>query len=327
MANLSKPNNDFVLLTGTSNPQLAIDIGKILKHEVYKPVSKFADGETRVQIPVNIRRGNVVIIQPTCPPNVDGSLIELLLIIDAAKRASANEIIVIIPYFGYSRQDRKDRPRVPISAALVAQMIEFAGADHIVTVDIHSDPQQGFTQIPWDNLYGSFCLVPRIEREKFASLIVASPDKGGVPIATAFANRLKATGVAIVYKERDIQTSNKSEALDLIGNVAGKNVLVVDDMIDTAGTLTNACKLLKDRGAKRIWASATHGIFSSDALAKIQNSPIEKVLVTDTVPQSEAVKKSPKIEVISVASMIAEAIKIIWSGGSISQKLIIPPSS
>lgn len=321
----TKPINDFVLLTGTSNPKLAQDIAKLLKSEVYKPVSKFADGETRVQIPVNIRRGNVVIIQPTCPPDVDGSLIELLLMIDAAKRASANEIIVVIPYFGYSRQDRKDRPRVPISAALVAQLIEYAGADHIVTVDIHSDPQQGFAKVPWDNLYGSFCLVPRIQKEKFDNLVVASPDKGGVPIATAFANRLKAAGVAIVYKERDIATTNQSVALGLIGDVGGKNVLVVDDMIDTGGTLANAVSLLKKRGAKKIWASATHGIFSSDALVKIQNSPLEKVLVTDTVPQTEAVLKNPKIEIISVASMVAEAIKIIWSGGSISRKLIIPP--
>lgn len=320
-----KPSlRDFVLLTGTSNPQLSEDIGKILKKEVYKPVTRFADGESRVQIPINIRRGSVIIIQSTCPPNVDGSIMELLLIIDAAKRASADEIIVIIPYYGYSRQDRKDRPRVPVSSALVAQMIQNAGADKICTVDIHSDPQQGFAQIPWDNLYGSFCLVPKISSLKLEHMVIASPDKGGVPIATAFANRLKAKGIAIVYKERDVSTVNASEALDLIGNVSGKNVVLVDDMIDTAGTLCNAAKLIKSKGAKSIIASATHGIFSKDALKRIEDSPIDQIIITDTVPLKDVVKNHPKIVVVSVAGMLAEAIRRIETGESISQKLILP---
>lgn len=322
------PNSlsDFVLLTGTSNPKLADEIGKLLKKEVYKPVSKFADGETRVQIPINIRRGNVIIIQPTCPPNSDSSIVELLLMIDAARRASADEVIVIIPYFGYSRQDRKERPRVPISAALMAKLIEYAGADKIVTVDIHSDPQQGFVQITWDNLFGSFCLIPRIQEENIPNLVVASPDKGGVPIAAAFANRLSAEGVAIVYKERDVKTVNQSAALDLIGSVKDKNILLVDDMIDTAGTLVNAAKLIKNRGASKIFACATHGIFSADAIKRIEDSPIEKVFITDTVPQDGNSKKHPKIEVVTVAPMLVEAIKIIEAGDSISEKLIIPPN-
>lgn len=320
---LKEKVGDFVLLSGTSNLALAEKIGQILGKEVYKPVSKFADGEIRVQIPVNIRRGSVVIIQPTCPPDIDGSILELLLMIDAARRASAEEIIVMMPYFGYARQDRKDRPRVPVSASLIANLIRIAGADKICTLDIHSDQSQGFVQIPWDNLYGSYCLVPRLEKENLKNLVVASPDKGGVPIATAYAKRLGADGVAIVYKERDVHAINQSEALDLIGNVKGKTVLLVDDMIDTARTLVNAAKLLKEKGAETIWAAATHGVLSSDATQRIEDSPIEKIIITDSIPQSEAVLKNPKFEVISVASLLAEAIQRIESGESISEKLII----
>jgi ribose-phosphate pyrophosphokinase len=314
---------DFVLLTGTSNLPLAEKVGQLLGKKVHKPVTQFADGERRVQIPVNIRRGSVVIIQPTCPPDIDGAIMELLLMIDAAKRASAQEIIVMIPYFGYARQDRKDRPRVPVSASLIANLLQVAGADKICTLDIHSDQSQGFVRIPWDNLFGSFTMVPRLEKEKFTNLVVASPDKGGVPIATAYARRLNAEGVAIVYKERDVHAVNQSEALDLIGNVSGKTVLLVDDMIDTARTLVNAANLLKEKGAKSIWAAATHGVLSADAIERINSSNIEKVIITDSIPQPEAVMNNPKFEIISVADLIAAAIQRIESGESISEKLII----
>lgn len=324
MANQSEEKvSDFILLTGTSNLPLTREIGKLLGKTVYNPVTKFADGETRVQIPINIRRGSVIIIQSTCPPDIDGNIMELLLMIDASKRASADEIIVVIPYFGYARQDRKDRPRVPISSSVIAQAIEFAGADKICTIDIHSDQAQGFVQIPWDNLFGSYCLVPRLEKENFKNLVVASPDKGGVPIATAYAKRLGADGVAIVYKERDVASINQSEALDLIGDVKGKTVLLVDDMIDTARTLANAARLLKERGALSILAAATHGVLSADAIERIDNSPIEKVIITDTIPQQKLVTHNPKFEIISVATLVAEAIKRIESGQSISEKLII----
>lgn len=314
---------DFVLLTGTSNLPLAEKVGALLGKKVHQPVTRFADGERRVQIPVNIRRGSVVIIQPTCPPDIDGSIMELLLMIDAAKRASAQEIIVMIPYFGYARQDRKDRPRVPVSASLIANLLQVAGADKICTLDIHSDQSQGFVRIPWDNLFGSFTMVPRLEKEEFTNLVVASPDKGGVPIATAYARRLNAEGVAIVYKERDVNAVNQSEALDLIGNVSGKTVLLVDDMIDTARTLVNAANLLKEKGAKSIWAAATHGVFSADAIDRINSSGIEKIIITDSIPQTESVISNPKFEIISVADLIAAAIKRIESGESISEKLII----
>src|SRR3989344_2617245 len=320
---LKEKVGDFVLLSGTSNLPLAEKIGIFLGKTVHKPVSKFADGEIRVQIPINIRRGSVVIIQSTCPPDINGNIMELFLMIDAAKRASAQEIIVMMPYFGYARQDRKDRPRVPVSASLIANLLQVAGADKICTLYIHSDQSQGFVRIPWDNLFGSFTMVPRLEKEKFTNLVVASPDKGGVPIATAYARRLNAEGVAIVYKERDVNAVNQSEALDLIGNVNGKTVLLVDDMIDTARTLVNAANLLKEKGASSIWAAATHGVLSADAIERIQDSPIEKVIITDSIPQTEVVMKNSKFEIISVASLIAEAIQRIESGESISEKLII----
>lgn len=314
---------DYVLLSGTANPQLSFQVGKILKTKVYEPVTRFADGEVRIQIPVNIRRRSVIIIQPTCPPNVDQSIMELILMIDAAKRASASEIIAIIPYFGYARQDRKDRPRVPISSSVVARLIEHAGANRICTVDIHSDQEQGFVSTPWDNLYASFCLVPKIKKLKIKNLVIASPDKGGVPMATAFAKRLKATGLAIVYKERDVHLNDKAQSLDMIGDVNGKTVLMVDDLVSTAGTLCNGADLIKSRGAKNIIAAITHGIFSQDALERIASSPIEKLFITNTVPQRDEVLKSRKIEIVSVAPLIAEAIRRIETGESISEKLIL----
>lgn len=320
---LKEKVGDFVLLTGNSNPELAEKVAQLLGTKVYNPVTKFADGENRVQIPINIRRGSVIILQSTCPPNVDSNIIELLLMIDAAKRASAEEVIVIIPYFGYARQDRKDRPRVPISSSIIAQAIEFAGADKICTLDIHSEQLQGFVKAPWDNLYASYSMIPRIEKENFKDLVVASPDKGGVPTATAYARRLNAQGVAIVYKVRDVHSSDQSEALDIIGDVEGKDLLLVDDMATTAGTLCNAAALIKSKGAKSIWAAITHGVFAPGAVEKIDNSPIEKILITDTIPQSEEVEKCSKIEVVSIAGLLAEAILRIETGQSLSEKLII----
>jgi ribose-phosphate pyrophosphokinase len=243
--------------------------------------------------------------------------------IDAAKRASAQEIIVVIPYFGYARQDRKDRSRVPISSSVMAQAIEFAGADKICTIDIHSEQLQGFVKAPWDNLYSSYCMLPRLEQENFKDLVIASPDKGGVPTATAYAKRLDASGVAIVYKVRDVVNHDQTEALDIIGDVGGKEVLLVDDIVTTAGTLCNAAELIKQKGAKKIWAAVTHGVFTEGALEKIIASPIEKILITDTVPQRKEVVDCPKVEVVSISNLLAEAIKRIESGQSISEKLIL----
>lgn len=313
--------NDYVLLTGSANLKLAKAIADHSKKPVFETVSRFADGEDSVVIPQNLRRRDVYIIQPT-GPSADSHIMELLFIIDAARRASAREITAVIPYFGYSRQDRKDKPRVPISASLVAEMIEHAGADRIVTLDIHSEQEQGFTKIPWDNLYGSYALIPVLKKIFTKNLVVASPDKGGVPKATFYAHQLDADGVAIVFKERDVRRKNISIAIDMIGEVKGKNVLLVDDMIDTAGTICAAADLVRQRGAKSVRAAATHGLFSGPALDRIAKSALEEVFVTDTVLLREEVLKHPKIRVVTVAPLIAEAIKCINSGDSLSGKLI-----
>lgn len=314
-------SNGFVLLTGTANLKLAKDVAKILGKDADETVTTFADGEKRIIIPENLRKRDVFIIQPTCPP-VDSNIMELLLIIDAAKRSSASEISAIIPYFGYSRQDRKDRPRVPISASLVAGLIEYAGADRILTVDIHSEQEPGFVKIPWDVLYGSYSFLPELKKHFGKNLVVASPDKGGVPKATFFADLLDADGVAIVFKERDVNTKNESKALEMIGDVKGKDVLLVDDMIDTAGTICDAAKLIKERGAKSVSAAATHGLFSDPAPKRIKETPLDMIFVTDTVPIRKEMSANPKVKVVSIAKLLAEAIKCIYNGDSISGKLI-----
>lgn len=315
-------SNGFVLLTGTANLPLAKNIAEILGKDVDETVTVFSDGERRIIIPENLRKRDVFIIQPTCPP-VDANIMELLLIIDAAKRSSANEVSAVIPYFGYSRQDRKDRPRVPISASLVARLIEFAGADRIVTVDIHSEQEPGFVEIPWDVLYGSYTFLPELKKNfPDGNLVIASPDKGGVPKAAFYADLLNASGVAIVYKERDVMKRNESKVLDMIGDVEGKDVLIVDDMIDTAGTICDAAKLFKEKGAKSVSAAATHGIFSGAAPERIKEADLDKIFITDTVPIRKEMLENPKLTVVSVAKLLAEAIKRIYSGDSLSEELI-----
>lgn len=314
-------SNGFVLLTGTANLPLAKDIAKILGKDVLETVTVFSDGEKRIIIPENLRKRDVFIIQPTCPP-VDANIMELLLIIDAARRSSATEVSAVIPYFGYSRQDRKDRPRVPISASLIAGLIEYAGADRIVTLDIHSEQEPGFIKSPWDVLYGSYALIPALKKHFSNNLVVASPDKGGVPKATFYADLLDAEGVAIVYKERDVMKMNESRVLDMIGNVVGKDVLIVDDMIDTGGTICDAAKLLREKGAKSLSVAATHGIFSGSAPEKIKAANLDKIFITDTVPIRKEMLENPKVVVISVAGLLAEAINRIYSGDSLSEELI-----
>ena len=316
------PNdNGFVLLTGTANLGLAQDVAKILGKKVYETASTFADGEKRIIIPENLRKRAVFIIQPTFTP-VDSNIMELLLIIDAAKRSSAAEVSAIIPYFGYSRQDRKDRPRVPISASLIAGLIEFAGADRILTIDIHSEQEPGFVEIPWDNLYASYSFLPVLEKTFPKNLVVASPDKGGVLKATFYADLLNADGIAIVYKERNTEKINESRALDLIGDVSGKDVLIVDDMIDTAGTICEAAKLIKANGAKSVSAAATHGLFSGPAPKKIAEADLERIFITDTVPIREEMRNNPKVTIVSVAKLLAEAIECIYNADSMSERLI-----
>lgn len=314
-------SNGFVLLTGTANLKLAKDIAEILGKDADETVTVFADGEKRIIIPENLRKRDVFIIQPTCPP-VDANIMELMLIIDAAKRSSASEVSAIIPYFGYSRQDRKDRPRVPISASIISRLIEYAGADRIVTIDIHSEQEPGFVEIPWDNLYASYSFLPQLKKHFGKNLIVASPDKGGVLKAAFYADLLDADGVAIVFKERDVMKTNESQAMDMIGDVKGRDVLIVDDMIDTAGTICEAAKLIRVRGAKSISAAATHGLFSDPAPQRLKEADLDKIFITDTVPLKKEIRENSKVTVISVAKLLAEAINCIYNGDSISEKLI-----
>lgn len=281
----------------------------------------FSDGEIRVRIPENMRRRHVFIIQPTSAP-VNDSLMELVFMIDAAKRSSATEITVLIPYFGYARQDRKEMPRVPISSSVVANMIVKAGANRIVTIDIHSEQQQGFVNIPWDNLYGSSALLPVIQQKNLAGLVVASPDKGGMTRATGYAKRLDASGVALVYKQRDIHINNKSEALGMIGEVKDRHILLVDDMLDTGGTIVNAAGYLKKEGAKSVRVAATHGLFSGNALAMINTSEIDEIIITDTISHRDEIALHPKITIVSIAPLLAEAVRRIRTGESISSLIL-----
>ncbi len=315
--------NGYVLLTGTSNPKLAEAVGKFLDKPVSSPVSFFADGEISVHIPESIFKKSVFIIQPTSPPS-EKHILELLFMIDAAKRAGASEIVALVPYFGYSRQDRKSSPRVPISSSVVAGIVEYTGADRIITVDIHSEQQQGFIRKPWDNIYSSYVLIPAIKALKLKNLVVVSPDKGGTARANGYAKMLKASGIAIVYKERDmeVEAKNSSRALDMIGYVKGRDALIVDDMIDTAGTMVAAAKLLKERGARRIYVAAAHGLFSKDALEKITDSPIKKVLITDTIETKRRVSDNRKIKVIPIGALLGEVIRRTYTGETLSTDLL-----
>jgi len=306
------------IFSGSSNPEFTEKVCKYLDLSMGEiELKKFSDGEIWAKYKENIRGLDVYIIQSTMSPAEN--LMELLIMIDAAKRSSARRITAVIPYFGYARQDRKDRSRVPISAALVAREIEAAGADRIVTLDLHSEPEEGFVNIPWDNLHASIAVLP-VLKNHFSNdnLVVASPDKGGMTRATAYAKRLQSQGVAMVFKQRDVDVANKSEALGMIGDVEGKEVLLVDDMIDTAGTIVNATDMLIERGAKSVSVAATHGLFSNPAIERINASKINTVFVTDSIKLNPKAKKYPKIQVISIAPLLAEAIKRIYVGESLS---------
>lgn len=313
--------NGYILLSGSANTELSVKVAKKLKTKVYYPCTRFADDEINVQIPISVRRKDVFIIQPTCG-EVNSSIMEILLIADAARRASANEIILLCPYFGYSRQDRKCDPRVPVSASLIASMLEHSGISRIITLDIHSEQQQGFFKGPWDNLYASYILVPYIKKLKIKNLVVVSPDKGGAIRATAYARRLDADGLAIVYKERDTSIKNSSKALDMIGDVQHKNVVIVDDIIDTAGSITNAEKLLYSRGANDVCVVATHGIFSQPAVERLSKSKLTRVVVTDSVPLNSDIKSLSNVKVISIAGLLAKAVLATHMGISFSGEII-----
>jgi ribose-phosphate pyrophosphokinase len=305
------------IFSGNSNPVLAQKIADLLGVELgHAQLNNFADGEVQVEIQESVRGQNVFVIQSTCPPT-NQNYMELFIMMDALRRASAKAITGVIPYYGYARQDRKVAPRAPISAKLMADLLTTAGANRIVSVDLHAAQIQGFFNVPVDHLFAIPTLA-RAWRDNFGTgsdFVAVSPDAGGVERCRAFAKRIEAP-IAIVDKRRS--GPNEAKAYHLIGDVAGKTAIIVDDMIDTAGTLTQAVDSLYKHGAKQVVAVASHPVLSGPALTRLMESPIEKVWVTDTIPLSEAAQKCGKIEVISMAPVLAEAIKRIHGNDSVS---------
>lgn len=306
------------IFTGNANPELAQEVCSYLDIPLGKSnLTRFSDGESYFQILENVRGVDVFIVQPTCAP-VNTNLMELLMMIDAFKRASARRITAVIPYFGYARQDRKDKPRVPISAKLVADLISRAGTDRILTMDLHANQIVGFFNIPVDHLYAAPVILKYIGEQKLPNLTLVSPDAGGVERARAFAVRLNAQ-LAIVDKRR--VAPNVAELMNIIGDVRGRSCVVVDDMIDTAGTLVNTSKSLKEQGAERIFATCSHAVLSGPAIERIDNSPIEKVVVTNTIPLASE-KRSKRIVQLSVAELLGRAINNIHEELSVSELFV-----
>ena len=303
------------ILAGNSNKALADAIAAELKTVVSDAeIGKFSDGEINVTLPKTVRGKDVFIVQSTSAP-VNDNLMELLIMIDACKRASAGRITAVMPYFGYARQDRKARPRDPITAKLVADMLTSAGADRVLTIDLHAAQIQGFFNIPVDHLYGAPLLAKAYKNKMDENWVVVSPDVGSVGRARNFASRVDAT-LAIVDKRRP--KANAIEVMNVIGDVKGKTCLVVDDMVDTAGTLCQGAEALIKNGAKEVYACCTHGVLSGPAMDRLNASPIKELLVLDTIDMPENIKNNPKIKVMSVAKLIAKAIYTIYSDTSLS---------
>jgi len=303
------------LFGGTSNPELTREVCDYLGIEPGKVAAKtFSDGETQVEIHENIRGGDVFVLQSTSTP-VNDNLMQLLIMMDALRRASAERITAIIPYYGYGRQDRKVKPRVPISAKLVADLITTAGANRVVSMDLHAGQIQGYFNIPVDNLFAAPLLLKYIRTHFQDDLVIVSPDAGGVERARAFAKRLEAS-LAIIDKRRD--APNIAEAMNIIGEVKKKTAVILDDMVDTAGTLTQAAAALKDKGASSIYACCTHPVLSGASIEKIEASPIDILVVTNTIPLNEKSQKCKKITVLSVAELLGETIRRIYNSNSVS---------
>ena len=305
------------IFSGGANHLFAESVASLLDSPLGKlDISRFADGEIFVRIKENVRGEHVFLIQSACPP-VNERYMELFLILDALKRASAQEISVVMPYYGYARQDRKSSPRAPISAKVTADMLSVAGAHRLLVVDLHAAQIQGFFNIPVDNLFGGLVLAQTwLQEHSPEDVAVVSPDLGGMERVQFFARKIKGSSLALIHKRRE--EPNKAKALHLVGEVKGKTALIVDDMIDTAGTLCSAAEKLIEFGAKEVMAMATHPLFSLDAVEKIQNSPLKEVRVTNTIPLSGKAIDCEKIKSVSVAPLIAEAIKRIYSKQSIS---------
>ncbi|MCC7462429.1 MAG: ribose-phosphate pyrophosphokinase [Gammaproteobacteria bacterium] len=307
----------MALFTGNANPALAHDIARHLKVPVGRAsVGRFSDGEINVEIMENIRGRDVFIVQPTCPPAND-HLMELLVMVDACRRASAARITAVVPYFGYGRQDRRPRAtRAAISARLVADMLVTAGVQHLLTLDLHAEQIQGFFDIPADNVFGSPVLLGDVWRQAYPNLIVVSPDVGGVVRARALAKQLNDAELAIIDKRRP--RPNESKVMNIIGEVAGRSCVLIDDMVDTAGTLCLAAQALKDEGAVRVVAYITHAVLSGSAVERIAQSALDELVVTDTIPLSTAARQCGRIRQLSVAALLAETIRRIRDEESVS---------
>jgi len=318
---MAETNNQLMLFTGSANPVLAQDIS----HYLHVPLGqihrgRFSDGEIQIEILENVRGKDVFIIQPTCAPTNE-NVMELLMMLDAFKRASAGRITAVVRYFGYARQDRRPRSaRVPISAKVVADMLGECGAHRVLTVDLHADQIQGFFDIPVDNVYASPVLLGDIWRQKYENLIVVSPDVGGVVRARALAKQLDEADLAIIDKRRP--RANEAQVMNIIGDVNGKTCVMIDDLVDTAGTLGKAAAALKDHGAVKVVAYVTHPVLSGPAVANITNSRIDGIVVTDTIPLSPAAKACSKIRQLSIAGLLAETIRRVSAEESVSSLYI-----
>lgn len=305
-----------VLFTGNANRVLAQEMATSLGVELGKAsVGRFSDGEVTVEIQQNVRARDVFVVQSTCAPTNE-NLMELLIMVDALKRASARRITAVMPYFGYARQDRRPRStRVPISAKVVANLLETVGVERVLTMDLHADQIQGFFDIPVDNIYASPVLLADLKSKNYRDLVVVSPDVGGVVRARALAKQL-GCDLAIIDKRRP--SANVSEVMHVIGEIEGRNCVIMDDMIDTAGTLVKAAEVLKERGAKSVYAYCTHAVFSGPAIERIAKSALDEVVITNTIPLSDAAKACKKIRQLSVAFLFAETIRRITDGESVT---------
>ena len=307
----------MAVFTGNAHPALAQDIARCLHVPLARAhVGRFSDGEMNVEILENIRGRETFIIQPTCPPGAE-NLMELLVMVDAARRASAARITAVMPYFGYARQDRRPRAsRVPITAKLVAKLIAASGVDRVLTVDLHADQIQGFFDIAVDNVYASPLLLGDVWKQKYDKMVVVSPDVGGVVRARALAKRLDDADLVIIDKRRD--KANQSEVMNIIGEVKDRNCVMIDDMVDTAGTLCHAASALKQRGAASVTAYITHAVLSGPAVSRITDSALTELVVTDTIPLSAEAQACPKIRQLSSAELLAETMRRISDDESVS---------
>ena len=303
------------VFAGNANPELALEICRALNLEKsLAMVRQFSDGEIYLQLKENVRGMDVFCIQPTCTP-VDHNMMELLLMLDALKRSSAQRITAVLPYYGYARQDRKDKPRVPISAKLMAALLETAGADRVLTLDLHAAQIQGFFDIPVDHLFAMPVMIDYFRSQDIPDLTVVSPDAGGVERARAFAKRLNSP-LAIIDKRRE--EANVAEVMNVVGDVSGRHCLLVDDLIDTAGTLVKGTEALLEKGAASVSACATHAVLSGPAVSRIEESELKEVVVTNSIPLSEAARMSSQIKSLSIAKLMADAIRSIHEETSVS---------